>query len=326
MISTLLGLDVQRMTTLAKKWGTPPRGLLEYIPLQNWEIRARYRNRAGQAVEQCKRMMDNGVQTNLPDDDPPSMFYFFRPMNMSTGIYRQLPSLYVPTRTIRRILAEALREQDDPIKRQFYDALSCHPSTRRAANVIFETWFHSFFIAKKRIACTWVVQGSGDAIIQFPTTPVATDRLPALKDAPASATPPYYWIPSKTGFPGIDSAFVLEGGIVAFQVTLGSDHTSPIVGLERLRKMLPAHLKDLPWGVVFVGPQEKRVKDVAEHWAGKLIFPIQEERIRVGYSGVDPVEGDVTYTVCRFVDSTFSNSIVRNISTSLMRYRQSSKS
>ena len=37
MVSTLLGLDVQRMTTLAKKWGNLPRGLLEYVDLQDWE-------------------------------------------------------------------------------------------------------------------------------------------------------------------------------------------------------------------------------------------------------------------------------------------------
>ena len=302
MISTLLGLDVQRMTTLAEKWGTPPRALLRYSRLQDWAISANYRNRAGKAVERCKSMMDEAVQTSLPDD-PPSMFYFFRPMKISTGIHRQLSTLYVPTQTIRRILAEALREKDNHIKLRFYNALSYHPSTRHAAGFIFETWFHSFCIAGKSIACKWVVQGPGDAIIQIPTTPDAPDLLPATKDAPGSATPPYYWIPSKTNFPGIDSALVLEGEIFAFQVTLGSNHKSPIDGLLCLRKMLPANLKVLPWRMVFVGPDEERIKGVAEQWAGKLIFPSRGERIRVGYSGVDPAKADVTYTVCRFVDS-----------------------
>lgn len=206
-------------------------------------------------------MMDEGVQTNLPD--PPSMFDFFRSMKISTGVYRQLSSLYVPTPTIRRILAEALRELEDHIKLQFYNALSYRPSTRHAADFIFETWFHSFFIAKKRIACKWVVQGSGgDAIMQFPTAPVATDLLPAIKDASASATPPYYWIPSKTNFPGIDSALVLEGRIFAFQVTLGSDHISPTAGLYCLRKMLPPNSENLPWRMMFMGPKENRVKQV----------------------------------------------------------------
>ena len=304
IISTLLRLDVQRMTTLAEKWGTPPRGLLEYRLLQDSEISAYYHDRAGKAVEQCQSMMDQGVRISLPDD-PPSMFYFFRPREIPTGVHRRLSSLYVPTQTIRRILAEALREKDNHIKLQFYNALSYHPSTRHAAGFIFETWFHSFFIAKKSIACKWVVQGSGDAIIQFPTTPVAADLLPTIKDALASATPPYYWIPSKINFPGIDSALVLEGGIFAFQVTLGSNHKSPIDSLQRLRKMLPANLKVLPWRMVFVGSDEERIKGVAEHWAGKLIFPPQDERIchGVGYSGVDPVKADVTYSVCRFVDS-----------------------
>ena len=40
------------MTTLAEKWGTPPRGLLEYRLLQDSEIGAYYHDRAGKAVEQ----------------------------------------------------------------------------------------------------------------------------------------------------------------------------------------------------------------------------------------------------------------------------------
>jgi len=62
--------------------------------------------------------------------------------------------------------------------------------------------------------------------------------------------------------------------------------------------MLRANLRDLPWGMVFVGPQEERVRPIAEHWAGKLIFPTRlgDEQIHVGYSGVDPVGFDVPYT------------------------------
>jgi len=293
-LATLLGLNVQRMTTLAEKWGSPPRALLKYIHLEDRDISDDYRNRAGEAVEQSKSMLDQAVQGNLPDNAP-SMFFFVQPMKTSTGTRRQRPSAYVPTPTIRRILAEALGEQGDHIKLQFYNALSYHPNTRQAAGFIFETWFHSFVIAKKSIVCKWVAQpeGSGHVTIQLPTTPVAIDLLPAIKDAPA--TPPYYWIPSKSNFPGIDSALVLEGGIFAFRVTLKAKHKSPILGLRRLRNMLPANLKDLPWRMVFVGPKEGPAKKVAMRWSG-LIFPPRDGRMHVGYSGVDPVQGDVTYT------------------------------
>ena len=301
----MLGLDVQRMITLAQKWGSAPRALLKYIDLEDWDIRNDYRNRAGGAVQKSKSMIDQGVQGDLPDDAP-STFFFVRPMKISTGTHRRRLSVYVPTQTIRRILAEALQRQLNHIKLEFYNALSYHSSTRHAAGFIFEAWFHSFVVARKSIACKWVVQpegvGEGHVTI-FPTAPVATDLLLAIKDAPASATPPYYWIPSKTNFPGIDSALVLEGEIFAFQVILGSKHTSPIAGLQDLRKMLPANLKDLPWRMVFVGPVEERVKQVAGHWAGQLILPPREGRLPVGYSGLDPVQVDVTYTVCGFVDS-----------------------
>jgi len=134
--------------------------------------------------------------------------------------------------------------------------------------------------------------------------PAHANFIPATKTGPESAIPPYYWILFKSKFVGINSALVLEDGIFAFQMTLGSNHGSPIDGLRDLRKRLPHDLKDLPWRVVFVGPEEGPIEAVAKRWNGQLSFPTKKDSVPVGWSALDPAQRDVIYKVCKFVHTS----------------------
>ena len=313
MVSTLSGLDVHRTKTLAEKWGNVPRLLVRYSGRGDWEIEALYRQVASHAVRASRIIMEQGPRLDFPDD-PLSRFYFLRPMRTPPGVVSRGHScLAVPTRTIRYILAKALKREDNLMRLQFYNALSYYPNTRSAAGFIFESWFHSFFIVNKMIDCQWVAQGPGNATVQLPTA-IATEGMaliPATQSTPGSASPPYYWIPPKTNFRGIDSALVLEDEIFTFQMTVSSTHRSPIEGLRCLRKMLPPEMRDLPWRVVFVGPEEGLIKSVAEHWGSRLLCFPQNERPAVGWSAVDPTQAGVTYKVCKIVDPrVFSDSIL----------------
>jgi len=328
MVSKLVGLDVHRVKTRGEKWGNVPRLLMQFIDEDDREVEALYRKDASNAVRASRIIMDRGPRLDLPDDAL-SRFYFLRPKRTPTGaISCWVSCLVVPTQTIRYILAKALKREDNLVRLQFFTALSHHPNTRSAAGFIFESWFHSFFITKKTIDCRWVAQGSGNAIVQFPTASATEGMalIPSTQSAPGSAPPPYYWIPSKTNFRGINSALVLEHEIFVFQMTMSSTHRSPVEGLRCLREMLPPEMRDLPWRVVFVGPNEGPIKAVAEYWSEQLRFP-QNERPAVGWSAMDPAQADVTYKVCKIVDSrAASNVILRNITTSLIWSRQSLKS
>ncbi|KAI9462208.1 hypothetical protein HD554DRAFT_2289333 [Boletus coccyginus] len=296
-LATLLGLDAHRTMTLAEKWGNIPRSLVKYIDEDDWAVETSYRNNASRAVNASKIMLDQGRRLDLPDDAP-SQFYFLRPMGSpARAISREFSCVIVPTQTIRCILAEALKAEDNLTRLRFYNALTHHPNTHQVAGFIFESWFHSFFVVHKMIDCQWVVQGHDNTIIQFPTTSTTAgmDLIPATKNAPKSATPPYYWIPSKTNFPGIDSALVLKDEIFVFQVIMSSVHTTPINGLQYFQEMLPHDLKNVHWRVVFVGPEEGPIKTVAKNWGGQLFPHKTMDHLVVGWSVVDPVQDDVTY-------------------------------
>lgn len=313
------------MSNLAKDWGNIPRTLMQSIDESDQAVETRYRQEARKAIRISEAMVVEALRYNFHADSR-SMFYFLRPMTTTTGdIDRKFSYIYVPTQTLRRILAEALQGLSNVVKLQFYNALSYHPNTLQAASFIFENWFHSFFIVEKRINCQWVRRRSAHPSARFPAQPGmpqgATDLIPATQDAPRTAAPPYYWIPP-SDFPGIDSALVLEKQIFVFQVTFRSALKSLIDGLECLRNMLPRELKDVAWKVVFVGPDEANNKYIAEHWHRRLSFPTKKKRALVGWSVVDPAQDGVKYRVCKFDNSrAFSDLTVRSIATSLIRSR-----
>ncbi|KAI9566980.1 hypothetical protein HD554DRAFT_1041616 [Boletus coccyginus] len=291
MLSTLLGLDVPRMTALSSNWGNVPRTLVKYVNTEDRELERLYRRSAGRAVRECKIMIDGGLEFDLPEN-PLSTFYFLRPMTTPTGtIARMFASISVPTQTLCRLLAEALQKQDNQVRLQFYNALSHHENTRQAAGYIFESWFHSFFVGKQVMDCHWFQGSVDDADPPTLSMPAHANFIPPTKTAPGSAIPPYYWIPSKINFAGIDGTLVLQDRIFVFQTALGSKHRSPINGLKDLQKLLP----HLPWRVVFVGPEEGPIKAVAECWNGKLSFPTDKDSVPVGWSALDPARGGVIY-------------------------------
>ncbi|KAI9456482.1 hypothetical protein HD554DRAFT_1847843 [Boletus coccyginus] len=289
-LATLMEKDVDRMITLAKRWGGVPRTLLECIGKADWNIMRQYRQFAKNAVQQCGRMMAAAELFDTPSD-PPSQFYFFRPLVVSQDIVRTNSYVYVPTRKLRSLLGEALQGNSNTIKLGFFNTMSQPEETRQAAGFIFESWFHSFLAAAGTIQCQWTRSRSRPSLLEGVTT-----LIPATRIAPKSAEPPYYWVAPKK-FPGIDSALVFAEEIIAFQVTLRSEHESPMKGLQTLRENLPDELKDVQWRVVFVGQAQMAIEAVAKQWSN-MTWKKKGARIPVAWCVVDPVQDGITYQVC----------------------------
>ena len=292
--SKLLNIDVERMTTLAKEWGGVPRSLLRYIDqhLTGMQIESLYRGSATKAVQKCRGLLSSLDGSSFPDDAP-SQFYFCRPdYSAEPGMRRRLLGASVPTRTLRRLLGEALQKQNNFVKLEFFHALSQPDSTRQAAGDIFESWFHSYFSAGKGIECHWV-QGLNSV-----SSLTGTNLINTNWGAVSVEKPPYYWVAPRN-FHGIDSALILAKEIYAFQVTISTRHKSPMEGLNILRAHLPTNLKKIPWSawrVVFIGDSNSAIETVANKWVGKL-FAKDNTSITIGWSGVDPVTDDIAYRV-----------------------------
>ena len=294
LTSMLLNLDVQRMTTLVEKWGGVPRILMEFLRrgLTDVEIELSYKRFARRAVLKCREVLTAIAAKSFRDDsDAPSQFYFCRPYNdAETGMRRTLFGVSVPTRTLRRLLGEALQKQDDLHKLDFFHALRQPASTRQAAGYIYENWFHAYFSAGKPIECHWLQGLNGISSLSLTGMKLIEGNWGAVE----VEDPPYYWV-APMNFPGIDGALILPEAICVFQVTISPSYSSPEGGMKKLETHLPADLKNLPWTVVFIGDHNSAIESVAKKC---------NKGLNIGWSHVDPVAEDITYRVCKVVDSS----------------------
>ncbi|KAF8559894.1 hypothetical protein OG21DRAFT_1502239 [Imleria badia] len=287
-LATLLNLDVERMTTLAEKWGGVPRLLLQFLRhgLTDEQIELAYKGPAAKAVKKCREEL-SAIEANSIPDDTPSQIYFCRPFNdAGAGMQRRLLGASVPTRTLCRLLGEALQKQDNFLKLDFSRALRQSASTRQAAGFIYENWFHTYFSVGRPIECHWLQGLHGVSSLSLTGMKLIEGNWGAVE----VEDPPYYWV-APVGFPGIDGALILPEAIYVFQVTISTRHASPKGGMKELRTHLPGDLKDLPWRVVFIGDYDNLIKSVANQWVN--------EGLTTGWSQVDPVAHDITFRVFR---------------------------
>ena len=166
----------------------------------------------------------------------PSQIFFCRPLIGSDTVDRQVPCATVPTPTIRCLLREALKHQNNTVKLDFFNTLRQSSDTLPAASVIFENWFHGFFCGARTIRCDRV-QGEGTSELSGESS-----LIPSPLTSVKTAQPPYYWVVPRD-FEGIDSALILSEGIYAFHVTISSSHGPPTGGMRTLREHLPTRLK-----------------------------------------------------------------------------------
>ena len=158
-----------------------------------------------------------------------SAFYFIRPQKIQKVIHRMiLPSVCVPTHTLRALLAEALQKEPHATKLDFFRVLGSPDSegTRQTAHDIYKSWLHSFLSTQgMTMQCEWLVasglRGTKTRTQVLQGTPAV---MSTPQDAPAA---PFYWIPTTGNFPDIDSALILKKEIVAIRVCIGDRHRPP---------------------------------------------------------------------------------------------------
>ncbi|KAF8557321.1 hypothetical protein OG21DRAFT_349393 [Imleria badia] len=130
-LAKLLNLDVERMTNLAKEWGGVPRSLLEFVRrgLTDSEIESTYKGPASKGVQKCREIYFCGPQKNA-----------------EPRMQRTLLGVSVPTRTIRRLLGEALQVQDNFLKLDFFRSLRQPDSTLKPLVISTKTGFTATFL------------------------------------------------------------------------------------------------------------------------------------------------------------------------------------
>lgn len=257
------------MTSLGEKWGCEPQTLLSFIEAK-WTDEDNYRSRAPAAVRRSEAML-LAIEQNSLFLDAPSAFFFCRPKPISESeVDRTIPPALVPTETICQILGEALQVHDNNVRLTFFRALSQHNETRPQAG------------KPVKCQCQWMCDRKHTSVIQL------TGSLSHSWSALTTRRPPCFWV-APGDIIGIDSALVREDDVYVFQLTISSEHGSPIGGMKKIRGYLPNRLRDIPWKVVFIGQERTAAMSVANKWADKIFFPTNKALVSIAWYEADPV-------------------------------------
>lgn len=279
------------MTALAAKWGGVPWTLLQQCQnsesQQDWDLR----RAVSRAVENHATFLP-ALHTLDGQDVGTSAIFFVLPLKDRTGnIYRRRYIVCVPTATLQNALAIALQQMQNQARIDFFLLMSVHPGTRSCARNIYANWIFSLITLGRTIYCNWNEYNSG---LSSALGTLRAEQIPVIRDAAKVMNPPYYWIAPRWEFPGIDFALVTRLGIVAIQVVISFQPSSPQIGLDRLQEVLPVRWKQnskVPWGFLFVGISKELVDNALKCCADRLtIGATKNQTVYVGSCVVDPIE------------------------------------
>lgn len=295
--------------SLATLWGGVPRTLLKFLQAPDPQtFEESISDDAACAVRTAPNFIPELRRLNLRNPGPSSIFFIrpSRPEWNGGKINRLQPIIYIPTMHIVDILGKAVGQHSQSVKIAFFNIMETYSPTRSAGGIIFESWCHSLFTSGESIEIEW---HSCDAVAELedtlPSTLETAIEFVSTKDALQKKTPSFYWIPSRTNFPGIDGALFTEHEVYAIQATLATSHPSPQPGLYELLKLIPK-AKNLHWRVLFIGFSKEQASAVSASYTNKLVDPSDESiTIPVGFATFNPIASSIKYLVCFFLFTCF---------------------
>ena len=196
--SVLLGYDHARSLHLAATWGPSARRIINL--LANPQEETYYRGEVQRAVAKCVRNYNVAALADASDlgfnersqQGLSSKVFFVRP-----GENRNEAVLVIPTGEIWKLLTTAITVQSNA-DLEIFTLMSSHRQTRAAAGWMFDAHMHAKFSMPGAEITLYDKNRDKKIISVAKRIPGALNQLPL-------ATPPFYWQPPQSNFPGIDS-------------------------------------------------------------------------------------------------------------------------
>ena len=232
-------------------------------------------------------------------DEFASNIIFLRPSDPLSSDYRDrrfyVP--WIPTESIATAIAVVLKAQDAARQASFFDQMSDHPLSRSTAGWIFEAWVHTRLLMGDSIPCFWRSTPPGDDCLP---TLSREELLQGNVDVLRSCSPdqPFYWKPSASNFPGIDSVLYHDKTrrIFAIQSTISVTHRSVEAGLDKVKASLPVKFRTLGWYLVYVTPNDT----TAHQLMRKAKLPSTWSNVHVGACAISLTAAHSLVSGCFF--------------------------
>ncbi|KAF8434075.1 hypothetical protein L210DRAFT_3553990 [Boletus edulis BED1] len=256
------------MLSLAREYGPVPATLREISvnPGLRDQFRGMVEGSISLAVANQDTLIRGIVAMSHPPDAAPSRIFFIRPLRKSDTIRvsRNTYEVYVPTKTLVDKLVARISDSGDARGAEFFYMMTINHRCHSVGERIFELVVHQFFIRTKSITIHWYNDHQALQTIAFhETLDTDSDLNSALS---------FYWRPRESNYPGIDGAIFTEDHVYLIQATMSGDRPSLQEGVDKLWNDVPSKKRKLQWKMVFVGPFEDRIAQVAATHAQRLQY------------------------------------------------------
>jgi len=250
------------------KWGPSVRNIVRSMDCARTKTDDTIKDEVQAAVDlACKEglnIVTGSAMQHMPISDASSLIFLKRVPRkgeLSRG------QVFIPTEHLIEIFEEHRCKLEIEKSLDLFCLLSSHSVTRTAAGWIHEKCMH------KRLstggADLLIFQGSTQKSIR-PSTLLLPGTLAGLGQADISKS--FYWMPSVSNFPGIDSVLGnKDGQIYTLQATIARNHKSPIDGIVKVWEQFPSAVqRQCTWHFVAVTNTEQAAKSYMKKYSQRL--------------------------------------------------------
>jgi hypothetical protein len=224
---------------------------------------------AGSAVESiCKNLstvFNGSGGIRMPQSEGSSVLFLRRRGKGSVSSDRG--KTFIPTPHLLAIFErERLTKTRKEALELFY-ALSSHSLTRGTAGWLHEKAMHNRLVMGTEGLSIFQ---DGKERLMRPSNNLLTGTLAGLKEAEPNSS--FYWIPTATNFPGVDSVLGdTDGHVYTIQATIGDDHVSPDDGIKKVWAYFdPAIRTSRIWHYVVIADSKKAANAYLKHFSEEL--------------------------------------------------------
>jgi hypothetical protein len=267
---------LQRGAVLFDKYGPCARTIIDIClaPHKEKAHNNRIKTAAKYVAKNGSTVMDSIKDLDFGSDATLSSLVYIRPESNEN---RDLIMIFIPTAFLIGELTFVATYLNHLELHKLFSQLTMHPNTRTAAGWLYENFVHARLTTPGEVQA---IDNMGKESVIQTTNKFVLGLISILR----KASPPLYWRPSQSHFPGIDAVLHTDTETWAIQTTIGNRHGTAEKGLEQILGVLGDKVKR-KIRLLIVGPDARRVQSVVRRmkpWNGIPIYsctlPYEGER------------------------------------------------
>ena len=200
----------------------------------------------------------------LPRSEGSSVIFVRRPLG---DIGSEKAISFIPTRHLRQMFEIHCCRVANQHSLNLFCSLSSHALTRTAAGWAHEKAMHTRL---GTAGTALAIFANGSQSTMQPSAIILPGTLGSLSGVELHES--FYWMPSSSNFPGVDSVLgTLDGGVYIIQATIATDHKDPKEGITKVWSSFNADVRaQRTWHYIVVADTQQTAASYVEMYSKSL--------------------------------------------------------